>query len=306
MPLESPPGYRFDPELAPHVGSLPQLDLADLAGARRALAQAVAGLRPYRAPVPLDVRERSVPGPSGAPEVRVRVYTPLSGTGDRPAVVFMHGGGFVMGDLETDAALAAKTAATLGAVTISCGYRLAPEHPFPAAVEDCYAVVSWAVREGRSMGIDPARVAVHGISAGAGLAAGVTLMARDRRGPAIAFQLLGMPALDDRLTTPSMRAFVDTPMWSRRQAELSWSFYLGDAAGGATSPYAAPARAADLGGLPPAYVYVCEYDPLRDEGIEYAQRLVQAGVATELHLYPGTFHTSTLVTRAAVSRRMDA
>jgi acetyl esterase/lipase len=133
----------------------------------------------------------------------------------------------------------------------------------------------------------------------------MALMARDRGGPALCFQVLDIPDLDDRLTTPSMNAYADTPVWNRPKAVLSWQAYLGPEHTGDTSPYAAAARATDLSGLPPAYVVTCEFDPLRDEGIEYAQRLMQAGVPTELHHYPGTFHGSCAAAMdTAISRRM--
>ncbi|MDF2704454.1 MAG: lipase/esterase, partial [Nonomuraea muscovyensis] len=154
------------------------------------------------------------------------------------------------------------------------------------------------------LGVDPGRIAVGGDSAGGNLSTALALLTRDRGGPPLRFQCLDVPVTDDRLTTPSMLAFTDTPMWNRPMAVLSWRYYLGEAAG--ATPYAAPIRATDLTGLPPAYVSVCEFDPLRDEGIAYAQRLVQAGVPTELHLYPGTFHGAALVADVAVTRRMNA
>jgi acetyl esterase/lipase len=156
--------------------------------------------------------------------------------------------------------------------------------------------------EAASLGLDRDRIAVGGQSAGGGLAAAVALLARDRGAWKICFQFLGIPELDHRLETPSMRAFVDTPMWDRPNAELSWSYYLGGATD-EVSPYASPAVAADVSGLPPAYVTTMEFDPLRDEGVLYALRLLQAGVSVELHSYPGTFHGSGLVTTATVSKR---
>jgi acetyl esterase/lipase len=152
------------------------------------------------------------------------------------------------------------------------------------------------------LGIDTGRIGVGGQSAGGGLTAATVLLARDRSGPAVCFQFLGIPELDHRLETTSMRTFVDTPMWHRANAELSWRYYLGPD-GGPVSPYASPAIAPDLRGLPPAYVTTMEFDPLRDEGITYALRLLEAGVSVELHTFPGTFHGSAAVTGAAVSRR---
>ena len=221
-----------------------------------------------------------------------------------PGLLDIHGGGFVVGNIEMEHYLAARLVHTLGIVLVAVEYRLAPEDPFPAGIEDCYAALEWMEKEAPNLGIDTQRLGIYGQSAGGGLAAGLALMARDRGGPPICFQFLGIPELDDRLDTPSMVQFTDTPMWHRPNAIKSWQYYLGDKAGGGdVSYYAAPARATDLSNLPPAYVCTMEFDPLRDEGILYALALLQAGVPVELHQYPGTFHGSALVPTAAVSRR---
>ena len=198
-----------------------------------------------------------------------------------------------------------RVAKDLGALVAAVEYRLAPEDPFPAGLEDCYATLCWLHDEASALGVDTARVGVGGQSAGGGLTAATVLLARDRGGPPVCFQFLGIPELDHRLETASMRAFIDTPIWNRPNAEASWRFYLGDDPG-EVSPYASPAIASDLRGLPPAYVTTMEFDPLRDEGIVYALRLMEAGVSVELHSYPGTFHGSALMTTAAVSRRGTA
>ena len=226
--------------------------------------------------------------------VPLRVYRPRSWSA---GVLYLHGGGFCLGSVDSEHAGAVQLALELGALVVSVDYRLAPEDPYPAGLEDCYV----GLQHLASLG--PSKIAVHGQSAGGGLAAAVALLARDRGGPAIAFQSLGMPELDDRLETPSMQAFVGTPLWSRPQAVTSWEYYL---AGRPADGYAAPARATDLTGLPPAHVTVMELDPLRDEGILYATRLLQAGVSVELHAYPGTFHGASLVQGAAVVERMTA
>jgi acetyl esterase/lipase len=177
---------------------------------------------------------------------------------------------------------------------------LAPEHPFPAAVDDCYAALSWTAAGADDLGIDRSRVGVGGVSAGGGLAAAVALMTRDRGVPVVAFQMLIFPVLDDRMATASM-AFVDTPLFDGPAAARMWSSYL-DANRSSTSPYAAPARAEDLRGLPPTYLATGEFDPLRDEGISYALRLLAAEVSVELHNFAGTFHTFD-VFPTAISKR---
>jgi acetyl esterase/lipase len=302
--------YPIDPELLPWLDMLPPFQLLDrdtLLASRATMAE-LHDLVPVYEPVnPVDVRDTTVPGPSGAPDVPVRVYTPRRRHGIVPGLLYIHGGGFVLGDLELTDALVLRLVDELGIVIVSVDYRLAPEHPFPAPVEDCYAALTWVGAKAAELGIDPARLGIGGTSAGGGLAAGVTLLARDRGGPALCFQSLGVPELDDRLDTPSMLAYDDTPLWNRPNAIFSWTSYLGTAPGGPdVSPYAAPARAADLAGLPPAFITVCQFDPLRDEGITYAQRMMHAGVHTELHHYPGTFHGSGMVENAAVTRRMFA
>jgi acetyl esterase len=281
--------YAFDPELAAIVAVIPPLDITDIPAARANMLAMRQELPPFETPESITIRKRTVPGPPGDPDVEVAVFTPKTLAAGAPGMYWIHGGGFVLGDVDGDMAIPAQFAAELGAVVVSVEYRLAPEHPFPAPAEDCYAGLVWMAEHAEELGFDPRRLAVGGLSAGGGLAAALTLMTRDRGGPSLCFQLLDIPDLDDRLSTPSMKQFVDTPIWNRPNAVLSWDAYLGPDRG-ETSPYAAPARAADLTGLPPAYVVTCEFDPLRDEGIEYAQRLMQAGVATELHHYPGTFH----------------
>jgi len=296
----------YDPELAGILPLLPPLgDLED--------PEAIARMRGERNelfpdPPPdredVDKRDLSVPGPEGAPEVPIRIYEPRAAAeGPRPGVFEIHGGGFLFGDIEMMDAWCQATCAGLDAVVVSVDYRLAPEHPFPAGVQDCYAALTWMAAHAGELGLDAGRIAIAGQSAGGGLAAATALMARDRGGPALCFQLLEIPELDDRLDTPSMRAFHDTPLWNRPNAVWSWRHYLGPDHDGEVSPYAAPARAEDLSGLPPAYVSTMEFDPLRDEGILYALRMLAAGVSVELHSFPGTFHGSALVVSARVSQR---
>jgi acetyl esterase len=296
--------YRFDPELAAAVPSLPVTDFDDVVAARKMMDDLVGPMNAGVDVSDLIVDNRTIPGPTDDVEVPVRVYRPRHRAGPIPAVLHIHGGGFTVGNVDSEHASSAQTARA-GAVVVSVEYRLAPEHPYPAGVEDCYAALRWLYDSRSELDIDAERIAVFGNSAGGGLAAAVVLLARDRHGPPLCFQFLGIPELDDRLDTVSMRTFVDTPLWSRPKAVESWRQYLGTD-GGEVSPYAAPARATDLSGLPPAFISTMEFDPLRDEGIIYGLRLLQAGVPVELHSYPGTFHGSSLIADAAISKRQAA
>ena len=251
----------------------------------------------------LDIDDRVVPAAHG-PEVRVRVYIPHALQRPLPGVLYLHSGGFVLGSIEGEHAGAASLALGAGAILVSVGYRLAPEHRYPAAVDDCYAALCWMAERADELGIDAERIAVAGSSSGACLAAALTLRARDRGGPRICFQLLNAPVLDDRLETPSMTAFTDTPVWDRQSAFLSWRHYLGERDD--VPCYAAPARATDLSRLPAAYIATSQFDPLRDEGILYGLRLLQAGVAAEIHNFAGAYHGSEIVGTAEVSRRRMA
>jgi acetyl esterase/lipase len=291
--------YAFDPELVPWVPMFPVLDLSELAAIRNADQPP----SDYEPPVPLTIHDAVVPG---SPEVPVRVYAPAGQDGLLPCLVYFHPGGFVLGNVAMSDPDAKRLAAVVNAVVVSVEYRLAPEHPFPAALDDGYAALLWAASG--ALNIDPTRLAVGGESAGGGLAAALALLARDRGGPSLCFQYLAIPGVDDRLDTPSMRAYDDTPLWNRKAAEFGWASYLGASVRGTAevSPYAAPARASDLSGLPPAFVATAQFDPVRDEGIDYAQRLAQANVPTELVLYPGTFHGSGMVAAASVTQRMYA
>jgi acetyl esterase len=295
----------IDPELTEALALMPEIDLSDPVAARAGLAAMSAGLRIEIPGIEaLDVQDRLVPGFEGDPDVAVRVYRPKDRSGPMPGVLLIHGGGFILGSVEGEHAVAARTAISTGALVVSVEYRLAPEHPFPAGLHDCYGALVFLAQSAGDLGVDPARVALLGTSAGGGLAAATALLARDRGGPAVCFQMLHIPELDDRLETPSMRAFVDSPVWNRPLAEQSWLAYLGAGADrDTTSPYAAPARAAELSGLPAAYISTAENDPLRDEGILYGLRLLQAGVSVELHQFPGTYHGSALAASAAVTQR---
>lgn len=237
-------------------------------------------------------------------QVPVRIYRPDSLNEKAPALLFIHGGGFVMGDVSSRDSLCLGLAHHGQCVVVSVDYRLAPEHPFPAGFDDCYAVLEWLAQEPAEANFCPTKMAVCGISAGGGLAAALCLKSRDINGPALVHQFLIIPDVDDRLVTASSHRIHDARVWDRNTAEVSWQMYLGDSHGGDVLPYAAPARATDLSGLPPATVLVEDLDILRDEGVDYANRLNDAGVRTELHVYPGTFHGHFgVVPEAPVSQR---
>ncbi|WP_433425557.1 alpha/beta hydrolase [Microtetraspora malaysiensis] len=286
----------MDPELEAFIPFLPKTDLTDPVTARKSFAERAAA-RPAPDTADMEIEDRTVPAD---PDVAVRIYRPRQAQG---AIVWLHGGGMVFGDLDTEHPWAARIADGSGAVVISVDYRRAPEHRFPAALDDAYAVLSWTAEHAAELGIDPERIAVGGHSAGAGLAAAVALRARAEQGPPIRFQLLNEPGLDDRQETWSQLHFTDTPWHDRDKITTAWRHYLGSAP---ATPYAAPARAADLSGLPPAYIATAEFDPVRDEGIGYALRLLQAGVSVELHQWPGTFHGSQAILSAEVSQRQIA
>ncbi|HEY7137339.1 MAG TPA: alpha/beta hydrolase [Acidimicrobiia bacterium] len=282
----------MDPELEAFIPSFPPADLTDPVIAREHLAElSRAAAMPDT--THLEIEDRTVPAD---PEVAVRIYRPQHAHG---AIVWLHGGGFVMGDLETEHPWAVRVAHGSGAVVISVGYRRAPEHPFPAALDDACAVLAWTAEHSAELGIDPERIAAGGHAAGAGLAAAMALRSRDEHGPTIHFQLLNQPELDDRQETWSARHFTETPFMTRDKVATSWRHYLGSAS---ATPYAAPARATDLSGLPPAYIATAEFDPNRDEGIDYGFRLLRAGVPVEMHQWLGTFHGSQAVLSAEVSR----
>jgi acetyl esterase/lipase len=286
----------MDPELDAFIPLFPRADLTDPVAERKNLA-ALATAVPAPDTAAMEVEDRTIPADPGVP---VRIYRPHRSQG---AIVWLHGGGYVMGDLDTEHPWAARLAEGSGAVVISVAYRLAPEEPFPAALDDVYAALAWTAEHAAELGVDPGRIAVGGHSAGAALAAAVALRSRDEQGPPIHFQLLNQPGLDDRQETWSARNFTDTPWMTRDKVAASWRHYLGSTP---ATPYAAPARATDLSGLPSAYIAAAEFCPNRDEDIEYALRLLRAGVSVELHHWPGTFHGSQAILSAEVSQRQIA
>jgi acetyl esterase len=258
----------------------------DVGGACRdpAEARAILGAAP-KLPMPdvelASVEDRRIPGPDG--EIPVRISTPLDAGAESAVVVYFHGGGWVVGDLDTHDRTTQRLAQAVGAVVVSVDYRLAPEHRFPAAADDAYAAVEWAAAE-----YQPTRLVVAGDSAGGNLAAVVSLMARDRRGPSIDHQLLVYPVTDHAMDTESYDVNGTDYFLTRTKMAWFWDQYLGD--DDRSQPYCSPLRAGDLSGLPAATVITGEFDPLRDEGEAYAARLRASGVPTEAMRAEGLFH----------------
>jgi len=235
-------------------------------------------------------------------EVGIYIYQPEIKTPDSPGILWIHGGGFIMGNAESD--FAGMFAKELNATVVSVDYRFAPEHPFPAGLNDCYAALLWMVEHAKELSIDPGRIAIGGDSAGAGMAAGLALRNRDEKGPKIALQLLLYPMLDNLHDTPS-GSIEDYPVWNRPTSINAWEMYLNGTPDLKASPYAAAARARDVSGLPPTFITTGAVDLFRDEVIDYAQRLMAEGVPTRLAVFPGMYHSSEVfVPDAKVSRQM--
>lgn len=295
-PAQVGPPPPFDPEVAPVLRIINELIPPlgpDTLGAMRA------GI-PGMAPVDNEtlarggaflVEERTVPGPLGAPNIALLICRPASATAPTPAIYHTHGGGMVLGDNRTGIEDQLNLAESIGAAVVSVEYRLAPEAPHPAPVEDCYAGLVWTAQHAADLNVDPDRIVIAGASAGGGLAAAVALMARDRGGPALFGQMLLCPMLDDRNDTPSAFQMAGLGVWGQADNAFGWGALLGAArATDGVSPYAAPARETDLSGLPPAFIDVGSAETFRDEDVTYASRIWQAGGRAELHVWPGGFH----------------
>ncbi len=252
-----------------------------------------------------DKVERSdhlVPGPDGG-EVRLRVHRPVDAEGQRPVLYWMHGGGYVLGSPEQDDLRFDRWCQRFNIIGVAVQYRLAPENPYPGGLEDCYAGLAWVKENGETLGMDPSRVGIGGPSGGGGMAAALGLLVRDRGQFEINYQMLIYPMIDDTMTSPS--SHWEVPIWDRESNHFGWSSYLGDLFGTDNIPtHAAPSRETDLSGLPPTYVMAGSLDGFVDEDIDYATRLNQAGVPTELHVYPGAPHGfEGFVPQAAVSKQ---
>jgi acetyl esterase/lipase len=304
----------WDPELVQALAqtraNTPAFSLERLEDRRRSMAEGLPG-----EPAPdltaggrVQVEEREIPGPYGAPDITVLILKPASAPAAVPGIYYIHGGGMVMGTrrngLESLVSYAAEGLATV----VSVEYRLAPENPHPAPVQDCYAGLVWTAQNAEELSMDPKRVLIAGTSAGGGLAAGVALMARDLSYPVLSHQVLIAPMLDDRLETPSSQMLDGAGFWDREENRMGWTALLGSHRGESdVSPYAAPARAEDLSGLPRTYLDCGSSETFRDEALDYAQRLSAAGVSVDLHMWGGGFHSfDSIAPQAQVSRTSAA
>jgi acetyl esterase/lipase len=282
---ETPPGL-FDPEMAAVIGEAPVMSLSDLPAVRAALVAAPG------APGDPRVRheDRRVPGLDGRPDVLVRIYRPAEpGSHPRPAVYWIHGGGFVMGHIGRDDAILDRVVARTGCVAVAVEWRQAPEHPYPASLDDAEGGYRWMRAHAADIGADSERIIIAGASSGGGTAAGLALRLRDTDElAAVPLLLLVYPMLDDRDATPSSARITDPRLWHREVNRRAWQAYVGHLA--EVPPYAAPARADDLGGFPPTWIGVGDLDLFVDEDIRFAQTLMASRVPVELHVYPGAIH----------------
>jgi len=291
------PFDRLDPELIEPLQNLTEatgggFDLSDIPGTRAMVDGMLAAVNAEAPPIPgVGVTDLTASHPEADADVAVRIYRPIGPEDPLPVLLWMHPGGFVIGSIEMDDLMARQLARDARCVIVSINYRLAPEHPYPEPLEDCYAVLQWLGSNAATLGIDAGRIAVGGASAGAGLAAGLALLSRDRGGVAPMFQLLIYPPLDDRNIEPASDAVPENLFWSRENTRIGWNAYLeGHEATADVSEYAAPARATDLHNLPDAFIAVGSADMFMAENIDYAERLSAAGARVELRIYPGAFH----------------
>lgn len=305
---------RLDPELSGPVRMMLNmqeggLSLDDIPAARAGAEQMMAAMKGQIPDIDgVTVEDRQIPGPEGAPDVAIRIYRPTNRTGNLPALLWIHGGGYILGSIEQEDISAKQMTLAGECVIVSVEYRLAPEHPFPAPVEDCYAALKWLAGHVDELDIDSSCIAIGGASAGGGLAAGLALLTRDRAEVDVIFQFLIYPMIDDRNTNPASDLLPDSLFWTRESNLIGWRSYLGCSPGGDDiSCYASASRAKELAGLPPSYIAVGDLDLFAQEDVEYARRLIIAGVCTELHVYPGGCHAfDVMAPDADVSQRFTA
>lgn len=269
------------------VGAIP-----DLTARRAKLVEMRVLAQAQQEPFPGEIENRTIL----SEQIPVRIYRGQTTAAGAPGLLFIHGGGMILGDLDHDDAVARKLTLELGAVTVSVDYRLAPEFPFPAGLEDCYATLRWMADNAADLGFDPQRLVIYGGSAGGALALATTLLARDRGFSGIRFVMAPYPMLDYRNETPSSYEVIDVGVWDRALNIEAWQHYLGPGIKAEQiSPYASLALTDDLAGLPPLFIDTGDIDLFRDEIITFVQRLAQAGVIVEFHMYPGSFHASEII-----------
>jgi acetyl esterase/lipase len=288
---------RLDPELVEPLDAIMTatgggFDLGDIPATRAMVAAMIEAVKVEAPPVEgVTTEDRTVPSHGDDVEVPVRIYRPAGRDGPLPALLWMHAGGYVIGSIEFDDLMAAQLAVDVGCAVVSVDYRLAPENPYPAALNDSFGALEWLAAHGSEVGIDAGRIAVGGASAGGGLAAAICLLARDQGQAKPCFQLLIYPAINDRNIEQVSDTVPENLFWSRENALIGWNAYLeGRQAGQDVPSYAAAFRAENLEGLPPAFIPVGSVDMFVGDCMDYAGRLIDAGVATELHVYPGAFH----------------
>lgn len=287
--------HLVDPELASILDQIPSTTLT---------AEMLGPIRAMRSPVSVPATsERFVPGPEGAPDVRLLVELPTEVQRPFPVLLWLHGGGYVMGSADEQYSTLKSIVLAIGCAAVAVDYRLAPETPHPGPLEDCYAALQWLFTHADELGIDPERIAVGGSSAGGGLAAALALLARDRGEIPLLFQLLIAPMIDDRTCTlANPHPYTGEFIWTPQANRFGWTSLLGQEPGGAdVSPYAAAARAEHLEGLPATFINVGALDLFLEEDMEYARRLMRAGVPTELHVYPGAYHGFRMAADAQVT-----
>ncbi|MEM7303486.1 MAG: alpha/beta hydrolase [Pseudomonadota bacterium] len=277
----------------------------DIVKRREKIASFAENMAQLLPPVPeVEHKDHMIPSQHDGADFLVRVYTPKDNNDTKPGILYIHGGGMVIGSVQNDHFSGLTLCRDTNAVVVSVDYRLAPENPHPIPSTDCYSALCWMAENAQELEIDPKRIAVFGQSAGGGLTLATTLMARDRSGPDVCFQMPIYPMIDDRNETPSSYEITDIGIWDRAANLQAWEFYL---RGKEADQYAAPARCEDLSGLPPTFIDVGDLDAFRDENITFVQRLAQAGVPTEFRLYPGAFHASEVFTPDAdLSQRIWA
>jgi triacylglycerol lipase len=298
--------YLLEPDLKDFFLSMPPLTFtAEALPAIRAAREKMAMEQMPPLPPEVSIVQEYAPGRDGAPDVRMKIYRTPSDRKDRPAILHLHGGGYVLGSPDSMAPQCCAWAKGMDAVVVAPAYRLAPETAYPGNVEDAYAALAWLYKNAGQLGVDTSKIAVAGESAGGGLAAALALLVRDRKEFSFCFQYLIFPMLDDRTTIRAdLSPMFGEYVWDRDKNRFGWTALLGQAPGGHdVSPYAAAARAEDLSGLPPAFISTGAMDLFTEENLDYARRLMATGVPVELHVYPGAPHGFMWVPNARVTKQ---